>query len=376
MKRILLSAALIVATMGFSQTYDNTSGYYISELIASISGDDAPDEFIELRGEPNALLPTGTYFISIEGDGSSGNLGKVSDVLDLSGLAFGGNGYLTLTMSGSSYEGNFVAMSTNYTEEDVSGYDGNLLDQSASYLLINSTASPSGVVVDSDSDGEFDAMGDHTGWNIYDSVSSLDDDDNAEYGYAQMNVATNYSSTPSIFNAPTGSSFLSPMDEVKDDGSIGAVNVYYIGRQGESTGYDAVSDWMAGQTNSGSTRPFWTFSGTEEKNVPSSLSGTTLEASTIGGPNLDPVDDVEDTASSDDVFAAGLSVYPNPASGMVTIDAGNTVLTSVELFSTLGGQVYASDNTTSVDVSTLAKGVYFLKLNGEGASATKKLIVE
>ncbi len=86
---------------------------------------------------------------------------------------------------------------------------------------------------------------------------------------------------------------------------------------------------------------------------------------------------IEDTtASTEDVFASKLSVYPNPASVTVTINAADVELTSVQVFNMLGKQVYASANTASIDVSSFAKGVYFLKLNGEGTSATKKLIVE
>jgi len=81
-------------------------------------------------------------------------------------------------------------------------------------------------------------------------------------------------------------------------------------------------------------------------------------------------------STADEVFASKLSVYPNPASGLVNITAADIALTSVQVFNMLGKQVYASKAVPSIDVSSFAKGVYFLKLNADGASATKKLIVE
>ncbi|RED43881.1 putative secreted protein (Por secretion system target) [Winogradskyella eximia] len=373
MKTKLLFLFLCLSALGYSQTYDNSSGYYINELIASISGTDAPDEYIELRGPASTALPAGTYFVTIEGDGNSGNLGKVDEALDLSGLTFGANGYLTITFSGSSYESHFQADSNNYTEVEVIAYDGNLLDYSATYLLINSSTDPDGVIVDTDPDGEFDATGDHTSWIIYDSVSSLDDDDSAEYGYGQMNVTTNYTTTPNIFNIPSGSSVMS-CDNTPGGGSTS--NVYYIARQGESTGYDANSDWMAGQTNSGSTRPFWEFSGTVEKNVPDALSSYILEASTFGGLNYNPTDDA---LSTDDFLTSNFRIYPNPAKTIITIESlDNTQIDSIELFSVLGRNVLTTKIliNDAVDVSELTSGIYLLKVNSGNNSVTKRVVID
>jgi len=83
----------------------------------------------------------------------------------------------------------------------------------------------------------------------------------------------------------------------------------------------------------------------------------------------------ETTASTDDVLASQFSVYPNPASSVVNISS-EVELSSVALYSTLGSLVYSSSSTDSVDVSGLTKGVYFLKVTADGATATKKLIVE
>ncbi len=81
------------------------------------------------------------------------------------------------------------------------------------------------------------------------------------------------------------------------------------------------------------------------------------------------------TASTDTVLASQFAIYPNPTSGVVNISS-DLSLDLVQVFNTLGGEVYASPNTTSIDVSSFAKGVYFLKVSSEDKFATKKLIVK
>lgn len=335
-----------------------------------------------MRGPASGVLPAGTYFITIEGDGESGNLGQVQEVLDLSGLSFGSNGYLTISWDSdlltagtqNSYQTALgLAASNDYDQTTVTGYDGDLIDYTATYMLISAPASPSGVNVDSSPlDGEFDAAGAHTLWNIYDSVSSMDDDGagaNSEYAWAQMNITTNYDNTPSYFAFPSGSSVIS-----LNDGTSGA-NVYYIARQGTSTGYDPNSDWMAGQTNSGSTRPNWTFTGDLPRVHPDALASTSLPDSTFGGPNEDPANDV---LSTDDFLLSAFKIYPNPASNYILIESKKAPVSGIEIFNVLGKSVSSHielvDN--KVDISGLSNGMYFLKINSDGQSITKKIIKE
>lgn len=85
----------------------------------------------------------------------------------------------------------------------------------------------------------------------------------------------------------------------------------------------------------------------------------------------------DEALSRDDVFASKFSVYPNPANGVVTINNADVELASLQLVNTLGRTVYASKVTSTLDVSSIPTGVYFLNLKAtDGASATKKLIIE
>ena len=74
-----------------------------------------------------------------------------------------------------------------------------------------------------------------------------------------------------------------------------------------------------------------------------------------------------------------MSLFPNPASTVVTISVemeGNVTLSIVDMN---GRTVYTkqgSDHSFSVDVSAMAKGAYFVRIVGEQSTAVSKLIVK
>ena len=68
---------------------------FINEVLFNPAGTDIPNEYIELRGTPNAVLTNGTYLVAVEGD-TNGNPGTLQNVFDLSGRIIGGNGFLVL----------------------------------------------------------------------------------------------------------------------------------------------------------------------------------------------------------------------------------------------------------------------------------------
>jgi polyhydroxybutyrate depolymerase len=72
------------------------------------------------------------------------------------------------------------------------------------------------------------------------------------------------------------------------------------------------------------------------------------------------------TGVNDETPEAQLSIYPNPASTVVSIDGLNQE-SHFELISVLGERVLAgnvSGTSNAIDVSELNKGVYFLKIDG------------
>ena len=76
--------------------------------------------------------------------------------------------------------------------------------------------------------------------------------------------------------------------------------------------------------------------------------------------------------------AANFSIYPNPTNtGFVNITTKANTAVNVTVFDVLGKQVLSKTlNNNILDITSLTTGVYILKLNQNGTSTTKRLIVE
>jgi hypothetical protein len=75
---------------------------------------------------------------------------------------------------------------------------------------------------------------------------------------------------------------------------------------------------------------------------------------------------------------SGLNIYPNPVSnGNLYISTDSNSAKSVEIYDILGKQVLnAKVSNNTVNVSNLKGGAYIVKINEEGKTATRKLIIE
>lgn len=71
-------------------------------------------------------------------------------------------------------------------------------------------------------------------------------------------------------------------------------------------------------------------------------------------------------------ITSNYSIYPNPTTTFFKIDS-NIVIDNIVLYNTLGKIVRNYQPTENYDVSGLAKGLYFVRVNND---FTKKLIIE
>ena len=67
-------------------------------------------------------------------------------------------------------------------------------------------------------------------------------------------------------------------------------------------------------------------------------------------------------------------MYPNPVKNMLTIDG--LVVKDVVIYSVLGKAVLNISNQNTIDVSSLSKGVYFIKVSDGINASTNKFIKE
>lgn len=71
-------------------------------------------------------------------------------------------------------------------------------------------------------------------------------------------------------------------------------------------------------------------------------------------------------------------IYPNPAKDKIQISKHNGFSFEISIFNVLGKQVYHQSKTKekTIDISSLNKGVYMVKINIDGNSKTQKLVIQ
>ena len=90
----------------------------------------------------------------------------------------------------------------------------------------------------------------------------------------------------------------------------------------------------------------------------------------------------DDEVGIDESKFENINIYPNPTTGMLTIENGELRIENVEIFDIYGRKLYLStrplihSSTVNVDISHLSAGVYFLKINTETGQVIKKVLKE
>jgi hypothetical protein len=79
---------------------------------------------------------------------------------------------------------------------------------------------------------------------------------------------------------------------------------------------------------------------------------------------------------NEQLLNVSLSVYPNPVSDVLNIAVTEAQISSVEIYSQLGQQVYRSVNTAKMDVSALTKGIYIVLVETDKGVVRKKFVKE
>ncbi len=89
------------------------------------------------------------------------------------------------------------------------------------------------------------------------------------------------------------------------------------------------------------------------------------------------LEDFNANLATDNPVLTDVSIYPNPANGnVVNIQTKEAGSVQVNVFNMLGKQVITKTVNNSLNIETLATGVYLLQITQEGKTATKKLIVQ
>ena len=80
--------------------------------------------------------------------------------------------------------------------------------------------------------------------------------------------------------------------------------------------------------------------------------------------------------NNDLLVADQFNVYPNPAKDVLYISSNLNDINEVQIYNSLGQEVYKSQYNTSINVSHLEKGVYILKVSNQDSSFSRKIVIE
>ncbi|NHN25670.1 T9SS type A sorting domain-containing protein [Flavobacterium jejuense] len=97
------------------------------------------------------------------------------------------------------------------------------------------------------------------------------------------------------------------------------------------------------------------------------------------GANLDNFVINGTTLSSDSFELDSVFVYPNPSNGLFTVSTKNRQVTSIEVYDVSGKNILnrtdiESSNEITLDLTHASIGIYFMKINSEIGSITKRII--
>lgn len=218
---------------------------YINEFhFDPLFGSKEEDQYLELRGEPNATLGDDMYFVAIESADTSGQVGDIETIIELGGKSFGSNGLMVLLarddssgLAGYSVDPNASLYSGGGSISGIPGFSGDSIwnfiqTGSSTYLIIQSDTPPT---LDDDIDGDNDGTPDgvYLNWNVMDGFTTFPW---VESGRTQRAYA----------------SIVFAEDGVGDSVLPGSTVIHteqqaYAGRIGNSTGYSE-DDWLTANT--------------------------------------------------------------------------------------------------------------------------------
>jgi hypothetical protein len=116
---------------------DNDTALLSEVKVNPPGSSDAPDEFIEIRGTPSGLFGN-VYLVALEGD-SSGNPGRTTMVVDLSGRTLGSSGLLVVAAPGHPYN---IPANTTVVLAPQLGFNGGALENNSVSLALVASPEP------------------------------------------------------------------------------------------------------------------------------------------------------------------------------------------------------------------------------------------
>lgn len=104
--------------------------------------------------------------------------------------------------------------------------------------------------------------------------------------------------------------------------------------------------------------------------------GATTQANSLTKKGYVKVYDLTDALSTDNFAKPNFNIYPNPAKDIIHVALEDELqLENVVIYNNLGQKVQTVNQST-IDVTSLAKGLYFIEVHTNQGKASKKVVIE
>ena len=84
-------------------------------------------------------------------------------------------------------------------------------------------------------------------------------------------------------------------------------------------------------------------------------------------------------AANEFSFQNSLEIYPNPNNGVFKINLNKTENVSITVYDLIGSKIKLFENINSfpiqINLNELSDGVYYVKINTDNKSVTKKIVI-
>jgi len=165
----------------------------------------------------------------------------------------------------------------------------------------------------------------------------------------------------------TGGYFINTVEQTSDGGYVLAMGTDVI--KTDANGVTGCGDVPF--TLSASALPLITRT-PAAYNTPESASIAAADSST--NPSITVIT-CSPTSAVNMASESNILIFPNPATKELKIQDSGFRMTSIEVYDMVGEKVFSQPQTSSIDVSELPPGIYFVRILSENESVTKKITV-
>ena len=85
-----------------------------------------------------------------------------------------------------------------------------------------------------------------------------------------------------------------------------------------------------------------------------------------------------DFAGINENTLAGVTVYPNPSNGIITVTNNNASTNNIIVYDMLGNRLYSKEvsSSTNIDLSSNGAGIYLVQVSNEYGSMIERVVIK